>query len=66
MEVELEGIRELPTELRLAGCWTGRGGAPLWADFEAIVPKEGMEEKEVRRGMLLLLAPVLVPFVGGR
>lgn len=65
MEVEVEGIRELLIELRLAGGCTERGGAPLCADFGGVVPKEGMEVKEVRRAMLLL-TPVVVPFVGGR
>jgi hypothetical protein len=65
LEVEVEGIRELPTELRLTGGGMGLGGAPLWANFEMVLPKEGTEEKEVRR-VVLLLTLAVVPFVGGR
>ncbi len=43
----------------------GLGGAPLWANFEMVLPKEGTEEKEVRR-VVLLLTLAVVPFVGGR
>lgn len=65
LEVELEGTRELLTELRLAGGCTVLGGAPLWANLEEVLPKEGMEEKEVLR-MTLLLTLAVVPLVGGR
>lgn len=65
LEVELEGIRELLTEFRLAGGCMALEGRPLRIDFEGILPKEGMDENEVRR-VMLLLAMAFVPFVGGR